>query len=327
MSLSPGADDLIFKIEMKCADEWGNTATLSDASGGNVRTFRLAAPVSESNPPVVDITYPDAGELLDEPEDFTLFTFTVTEDTGSAYCYYSINGGSTQYYGAVLSDMPTSINDFTEEAVEGENTVYVTCRDPSSNWGSDTIVFYVAGCGDKVCSEDEVCGDSDSAPECNTDCDECDLCPSGYFQEPRERVWYSGGEPTSYCSNGTEMYAVGSNYVDCCTPCFEEGESCAYDGQCCYGECSGTCQCIDIGDNGCDENADCCYGICSSATCECIDVRSGYCLESADCCDELTCDTGTHECCVWKNEYGCSVNEDCCNYPDDYCGTDIDGKR
>jgi hypothetical protein len=67
--------------------------------------------------------------------------------------------------------------------------------------------------------------------------------------------------------------------------CASGGTSCAADGDCCTGHCTGgTCEACRAGGAGCGTASECCSGSCTSGTCDACAAAGTFCTSNVTCC-------------------------------------------
>ena len=161
----------------------------------------------------------------------------------------------------------------------GEGEDCFTCPgDPLDPLDGDCGTCPDPDCGDGTCAENEKCGDSDVAPECNTDCGDCDDDEN----ECGDTVCdHTEGEYCDTCPSD----------CDECPPAFCPDDYCAPNEDCflCELDC-GVCDPVDCGDGWCAPNEDC-------ITCEedcgiCLEDLMGGCSFAESVLDNDNCDDG-----------------------------------
>lgn len=194
-------------------------------------------------------------------------------------------------------------------------------------------------CKEKECDECIPLGQS-----CSADKEGCceGECNSNYVCEKPETCEEKGGYCSTSedcceglsCTNGvcsTSCMTSGActSDNDCCSPylclngycgtkpeCKQDGATCTYGSECCYGDCiDGVCLNCGIEGSSCTYDNDCCEGACNSNNIcgaeECSKEEQS-CETSEDCCDYLTCSDGVCETpCMTSGP--CTSNDDCCS--------------
>ena len=180
-------------------------------------------------------------------------------------------------------------------------------------------------CGDFSCSEglcvkpDAECVNPDACSD-GSDCCGDFSCSEGLCVKPDAECV----NPDA-CSGGGCCGVLVCGIDDTCTDCYDLGDLCSDNSQCCNGVCNdeGVCALPSCSDSGQCSSSDQCCGRDEGAICRggsCCFGDGGVCSANEDCCSPFVCGTGGT--CVQPSECRATGVSGCSDDVDDCCDDD-----